>query len=273
MSCPACRRDDDRERDRPSTGPAATQFGSGAGSPDSRPGRLQVRNRDRVSRSARSIQPDGQSVVFHFNYMYTTNMREPVRADEKHLGRVKRHFIDTDVQLRQLRAARSQPLPGGPEGLADIAGRAAVGGHSRGRRIVPSAAQRRVVAAREHHHGSDHGVSHAVRFDGPALGPGVAELDPLRLENDEFVVRNRRRALLNRVFDHSSNQVDEFLRIPEAERRADLYRSQETIPAEHPNGYIGPGLNQRDSCAARGLRAQPATIAVHSRRGPRGQPE
>ncbi len=45
------------------------------------------------------IQPDGQSVVFHFNYMYTTNIREPVRADEKHLGRIKRHFIDTDVQL------------------------------------------------------------------------------------------------------------------------------------------------------------------------------
>ncbi|MHC4403160.1 MAG: hypothetical protein ACYTG0_26155, partial [Planctomycetota bacterium] len=45
------------------------------------------------------IQPDGQAVVFHFNYMYTTNVREPVRPDEKHLGRVKRHFIDTDVQL------------------------------------------------------------------------------------------------------------------------------------------------------------------------------
>ena len=37
--------------------------------------------------------------MFDFNYMYTTNVREPVRADEKHLGRVKRHFIDTDVQL------------------------------------------------------------------------------------------------------------------------------------------------------------------------------
>src|SRR5262249_61338104 len=45
------------------------------------------------------ISPDGQSVVFRFNYMYTTQIREPVRADEKHLGRVKRHFIDTDVQL------------------------------------------------------------------------------------------------------------------------------------------------------------------------------
>ena len=44
------------------------------------------------------IQPDGHSIVYNFNYMYTTNVREPVRADEKHLGRVKRHFIHTDVQ-------------------------------------------------------------------------------------------------------------------------------------------------------------------------------
>ena len=30
--------------------------------------------------------------------MYTTDIREPVRADEKHLGRVKRHFLNTQVQ-------------------------------------------------------------------------------------------------------------------------------------------------------------------------------
>jgi hypothetical protein len=44
------------------------------------------------------IQPDGHSIVYRFDYMYTTNVREPVRADEKHLGRVKRHFTSTDVQ-------------------------------------------------------------------------------------------------------------------------------------------------------------------------------
>lgn len=44
------------------------------------------------------IQPDGHSIVYRLNYMDTTNVREPVRADEKHLGRVKRHFINTDVQ-------------------------------------------------------------------------------------------------------------------------------------------------------------------------------
>src|SRR5690606_8503968 len=44
------------------------------------------------------IQPDGHSIIYGFDYMYTTNVREPVRADEKHLGRVKRHFVHTDVQ-------------------------------------------------------------------------------------------------------------------------------------------------------------------------------
>lgn len=44
------------------------------------------------------IQPDGNSIVYGFDYMYSTNVREPVRADEKHLGRIKRHFVHTDVQ-------------------------------------------------------------------------------------------------------------------------------------------------------------------------------
>jgi len=77
--------------------------------------------------------------------------------------------------------------------------------------------------------------------------PSVADLDPLGVTNTEFVVRNRNRMLKNRVYDESSSYVDEFLRIPEAERRMDLYRSQESVPAMHPNGYQGPGLNQHDS--------------------------
>lgn len=71
------------------------------------------------------IQPDGHSIVYTFDYTYTTNVREPVRADEKHLGRVKRHFVHTDVQtssyelrevsrymvsLKASRTARGVPL-------------------------------------------------------------------------------------------------------------------------------------------------------------------
>lgn len=51
------------------------------------------------------MSPDGQAVVFGFDYLYTTDVREPVRADEKHLGRIKRHF----VHCRPARRASSIP--------------------------------------------------------------------------------------------------------------------------------------------------------------------
>lgn len=193
------------------------------------------------------IQPDGQAVVFHFNYMYSTNIREPIRADEKHLGRVKRHFVDTDVQLsnyelrevsrytvalKAARTARGVPL------LEDIP---VAGVLFRPLPSAESSLQQNIIMSQA--------TIFPTLFDlmGLRWAPVVADLDPLRLSNDEFIVRNRRRALMNRVFDHSSSQVDEFLRIPEAERRMDLYRSQETIPSVHPNGYSGPGANLQDS--------------------------
>ncbi len=193
------------------------------------------------------IQPDGQALVFHFNYMYTTNIREPVRADEKHLGRVKRHFVDTDVQLSNFelreisrytvalkasRTSRGVPL------FEDVP---VVGALFRPLPSDESSLQQNVILGQA--------TIFPTVFDlmGLRWAPVVADLDPLRLSNDEFIVRNRRRAITNRVFDHSSSEVDKFLRIPEADRRMDLYRSQETIPALHPNGYEGPGANLRDS--------------------------
>ena len=118
------------------------------------------------------VQPDGQSVVFHFNYMYTTNVREPVRADEKHLGRVKRHFIDTDVQLgnyelrevsryqvalKASRTSRGVPL------FEDIPGVGVLF------RPLPSAES---GASREHRAGPEHHLPDPVRPDGPAVGAG-----------------------------------------------------------------------------------------------------
>jgi hypothetical protein len=193
------------------------------------------------------IQPDGQAVVFHFNYMYSTNIREPVRADEKHLGRVKRHFVDTDVQLSNFelrevsrytvalkasRTSRGVPL------LEDIP---LAGVLFRPLPSAESSLQQNIIMSQA--------TIFPTLFDlmGLRWAPVVADLDPLRLSNDEFIVRNRRRMLTNRVFDHSSSEVDKFLRVPESERRMDLYRSQETIPGVHPNGYSGPGANLRDS--------------------------
>lgn len=193
------------------------------------------------------LQPDGQAVVFHFNYMYTTNIREPVRADEKHLGRVKRHFIDTDVQLgnyelrevsryqialKASRTSRGVPL------FEDIPG---LGILFRPLPSAESSLQENIVLGQS--------TIFPTLFDlmGLRWAPAVADLDTLRLRNSDFVVRGRNREVQNRVFDYSSAQVDEFLRIPVSERRADLYRTQQTIPDVHPDGYRGPGQNYRES--------------------------
>ena len=140
------------------------------------------------------IQPDGQAVVFHFNYMYTTNIREPVRADEKHLGRVKRHFVDTDVQLsnfelrevsrytvalKAARTSRGVPL------LEDIP---LAGVLFRPLPSDESSLQQNIIMSQA--------TIFPTLFDlmGLRWAPVVADLDPLRLSNDEFIVRNRRRS-------------------------------------------------------------------------------
>jgi hypothetical protein len=186
-------------------------------------------------------------VVFHLNYMYTTEVREPVRADEKHLGRVKRHFIDTDVQLsnyelrlvsRYLVALKASRTARGVPLLEDIPG---LGVLFRPLPSDESSLQQNLILGQA--------VIFPTLFDlmGLCWAPAVADLDPLRGINQEFVTRMRLRDLKNRTYDFSASKVDEFLRVPPAERRTDLYRTQETIPYVHPNGYRGPGLNLRDS--------------------------
>jgi len=189
------------------------------------------------------IAPDGQAVVFDFNYMYTTQVREPVRADEKHLGRIRQHFIDTDVHLsnfelrevsryvvalKAARTAKGVPL------LEDLP---VVGALWRPLPSDEKSLQQNIIMAQA--------TIFPTLFDlmGLRWAPAVSDVDPLQLSNREYIVRNRNRYLENRIYDYSSSKVDEFLRIPESARRADLYRSQESIPTLHPNGYEGPGLD------------------------------
>ncbi len=217
------------------------------------------------------IQPDGQAVVFDFNYMYSTHVREPVRADEKHLGRVKRHFIRTDVQLSNFelrevsrynvalkasRTARGVPL------LEDIP---MAGALFRPLPSDESSLQQNLILAQA--------TIFPTLFDlmGLRWAPAVTDLDPLRMINNEFLVRGRRQMLQNRVYDFASERVDDFLRIPESNRRPDLYRSQETIPAVHPNGYYGPGLDLRDSPMIEGYAPPNAYQPEHF--VPSGSPE
>jgi hypothetical protein len=193
------------------------------------------------------ISPDGQAVVFNFDYMYTTDLREPVRADEKHLGRVKRHFVHTDVQLSNyemrevskywvsLKAARTSQ---GVQLLQDIPG---VGVLFRPLPSAQSSLQENLIYAQT--------AIFPTLFDlmGLRYAPAVADIDPEFTKNDEFVVRGRAAYLQQHIFDFGASKVDDALRILYGERRPDLYRSQFTIPWVHPNGYSGPGQRQKDS--------------------------
>lgn len=193
------------------------------------------------------IQPDGQAVVFDLNYLYRTNVREPVRADEKHLGRIKEHFIDTDVQLgnyelreisRFVIALKATRTANGVPLLSDVPG---VGVLFRPTPSAESSLQQSQIMSQA--------VIYPTLFDlmGLRWAPAVADVGPLELSNREFISKGRDRFLQNRVYDYAGSQVDQFLQIQEPERRSDLYRSQETIPDVHPNGYMGPGLNLKRS--------------------------
>ena len=193
------------------------------------------------------IQPDGQAVVFDLNYLYRTNVREPVRADEKHLGRIKEHFIDTDVQLgnyelreisRFVIALKASRTGNGVPLLSDVPG---VGVLFRPTPSAESSLQQSQIMSQA--------VIYPTLFDlmGLRWAPAVADVGPLELTNREFISKGRDRFLQNRVYDYAGSKVDHFLEIPESERRSDLYRTQQTIPDVHPNGYMGPGLNLKRS--------------------------
>ena len=44
------------------------------------------------------IQPDGYSIAYQFLYQYSNELDEPTGADEKKLGRIRRHYVKAEVQ-------------------------------------------------------------------------------------------------------------------------------------------------------------------------------
>lgn len=190
------------------------------------------------------IQPDGDSIVYNFLYMYTTNVREPVRADEKHLGRVKQHFIDTQVQttsfeLREvsryqvaLKAARTG------QGVPLLQNIPIAGVLFRPLPSAQSAIQENIILAQS--------VVYPTLFDlmGLRWAPSIVDLDHVSVRDTGHVARGRNQAITNSIFDITSNRVDEMLDIknqsPENDR-PDLRRRHTQPSPNHPGGYQYPG--------------------------------
>ncbi len=184
------------------------------------------------------MQPDGDSVVYDFDYMYTTNIREPVRADEKHIGRIKRHFVHTAVQtanfevrevsryqvaLKVSRTSQGVPL------LQEIP---VVGAAFRPAPSDESSIQQNIILGQTN--------VYPTLFDlmGLRWAQQVVDLDHTSLLESEHVVRGRQKAIREFVFGESSKRVDEFLDVQP--RRTDYYFPQNPSSPHHPNGYVYP---------------------------------
>jgi hypothetical protein len=202
------------------------------------------------------IQPDGDSLVYDLTYLYTTELREPVRADEKHLGRVKRHFIHTQVQtssfeLREvgryqvaLKAARTS------RGVPMLENAPVVGGMFRPAPSEESSIQQNIILGRS--------VVYPTLYDlmGLAWAQHVAELGYDDIRNAGHVARGRQQMVRQHVFDESSGNVDDFLQIGKEEEhyRPDLYRAHQQPSPYHPNGYVYPELSDDKDMLRRGFR-------------------
>jgi hypothetical protein len=191
------------------------------------------------------MQPDGSSLVFDFDYMYTTNVREPIRADEKHLGRVKRHFIHTQVQttsfelreisrylvaLKASRTSRGVPL------LEDVPG---IGGLFRPLPSAESSLQQNIILSQS--------MAYPTLFDlmGLRWSKHLVDLDHAGLRDSEHVVRGRYKTVRDFTFDESSKNFDEFLDIEQKQPdhfRKDLYHKNSYPSPYHPGGYHAPGI-------------------------------
>ncbi len=204
------------------------------------------------------IQPDGDSLVYDLTYLYTTELREPVRADEKHLGRVKRHFIHTQVQtssfeLREigryqvaLKAARTS------RGVPMLENAPVVGGLFRPAPSEESSIQQNIILGRS--------VVYPTLYDlmGLAWAQHVAELGYDDIRNAGHVARGRQKMVKQHVFDESSRRVDDFLQITPVDEhyRPDLYREHAMPSPYHPNGYVYPDLKDDADPTRRGFRQQ-----------------
>lgn len=186
------------------------------------------------------MQPDGDSAVYDFDYMYTTNIREPVRADEKHIGRIRRHFVHTAVQtgnfelreisryqvaLRVSRTGKGVPL------LEDIP---IVGAVFRPAPSDDSSLQQNIIFGQTN--------LYPTLYDlmGLRWAQQVVDLDHMSLIESEHLIRGRQKSMRDFVFGEASKRVDEFLNVRElAPRnfRPDLYHPQTMTSPYHPRGY------------------------------------
>ncbi|MFO0939722.1 MAG: hypothetical protein U0930_03035 [Pirellulales bacterium] len=202
------------------------------------------------------IQPDGDSMVYDLNYLYHTEMREPVRADEKHLGRIKRHLLHTQVQtssfeLREVgRYQVALKVSRTSKGVPMLENAPVVGALFRPAPSTESSIQQNILLAKS--------VIYPTLYDlmGLSWAQHVAELNYDSIRNAGHVSRGRQEMIRSHVFDESSRNVDDFLQIKDdaPNHRPDLYREYTMPSPYHPNGYVYPKVRDEQDPTRRGFR-------------------
>jgi len=189
------------------------------------------------------MQPDGDSVVYDFDYMYTTNIREPVRADEKHIGRIKRHFVHTAVQtanfeMREIsRYQVALKVSRTSQGVPLLQNIPVLGAAFRPAPSAESSIQQNIILGQTN--------VYPTLFDlmGLRWAQQVVDLDHTSLLEAEHVVRGRQKSMRDFVFEESSARVDDFLGLQKKSPnsyRTDLYHPQTLSSPYHPGGYRHP---------------------------------
>jgi hypothetical protein len=218
------------------------------------------------------IGPDGDSVIYDFNYMYTTNIREPVRADEKHLGRIKRHFVHTQVQtssfeLREisryqvaLKVARTGK---GVPGLEDLPG---VGSLFKPAPSAESSIQQNVILGQT--------TVYPTLFDlmGLRWAPHVADLDHAGLLDADHITRGRQMVVDHFIQDEAAERFDDMLGIQDKHLehyRPDLHHRRRAPSPKHPGGYDYDGQYKHFDGRTRGRRLPDPTGNEYERTDPR----
>jgi hypothetical protein len=216
------------------------------------------------------IQPDGHSIVYGFDYMYTTNVREPVRADEKHLGRVKRHLVHTDVQtssyelrevskymvaLKASRTSRGVPL------FEDVP---LIGGLFRPLPSQESSLQQNIILASS--------VIYPTLFDlmGLRWSPYADDLSsenlPRQKSRENEIKRRYRSNLLQQARTAVNENIGGGVQLP-PELRSDYHEPEHlfertTAPAEEllPPGYPTPAPQPTERPGTSRLRSTPLRL-------------
>lgn len=218
------------------------------------------------------IQPDGDSLVYDLTYLYTTNLLQPTLSDDPKIGRVRQHFLHTQVQsssydLREVgryQVAVRVENPGvSVPGLDKIP---VIKYAYQAASSSETSIQQNIVLAKS--------VVYPTLYDlmGLQWGKTIRDLNYENIRQDEYMVNGRHKVIEGTMYQHSGEHLDKALQIQQESlfNRPDLYHSKNRISPFHPNGFVHPNVKESSDPLRRGYRrpeGRPQSFRHHEQFG------